>query len=146
MALLSTGRRGSPAALGRFPVSLPSRPSGISKNLLVAGAGPFARARHYRHLLHLSNCRQQARAFAEIRCLEQGLLLARIEGADHRNRADEPLARYRGDRIPIGRDLVLLKIGPEPAHQPLAIKLGHLLSLDISGKLLPIRDDAAIAL
>src|ERR1700720_527683 len=143
MALLSTGRRGSPAALGRFPVSLPSRPSGISKNLLVAGAGPFARARHYRHLY---NCRQQARAFAEIRCLEQGLLLARIEGADHRNRADEPLARYRGDRIPICRDLVLLKIAPQPAHQPFAIKLGRLLAVDISGKRLPVRDDASIAL
>src|ERR1700731_1141670 len=143
MALLSTGRQGSPTALGRFPVSLPSRPSGISKNLLVAGTGPFARARHYRHFY---NGRQQARAFAEIRRLEQGLLLARIEGADHRNRGDEPLARDRGDRIPIGRDVVLLKIAPEPAHQPLAIKVGRLLAVAIPGKLVPVRNDPAIAL
>src|SRR5271168_4167329 len=113
------------------------------KPSLMARAGPFARALHYRHL---DDCRQQARAFAEIRRLEQCLLLARVERADHRNRGDEPLARYRSDRIPIGRYLVLLKIPPEPAHQPLAIKFERLLARDIPGKLVPVRDDAAIAL
>src|SRR4029077_9406779 len=95
---------------------------------------------------HFDDRRQQACALAEIGRLEQCLLLAWIEGANHRDRGDEALARYRSDRIPIGRDLVLLKKTPEPAHQPLAIKVRRLLALDISGKLAPVWDDAAVAL
>ena len=41
---------------------------------------------------------------------------------------------------------MLLKIGPETAHQALAIEAGLVLAVEIAGKFAPFRDDPAIAL
>src|SRR5207244_10196062 len=94
---------------------------------------------------HLDDRHQQPRTLVEVGSFEQRLLLARVEGADHGDRGDEALARYRGHSVPIGRNLVLLEIALEAAQQAVAIEAGLVFTGEVAGEFAPLRHDSAIA-
>src|SRR6516225_10151346 len=118
--------------------------SGVPNRLYsMTRAGAVARLVERRHL---DDRRQKSGALVEIGRLEERLLLARFERADHRDRGDEPHARHRSDRVPIGLDLVMLKISPEAAQQPIAVKAWLVVAGEVAGEFAPFRHDPPIAL
>src|SRR5215472_9639840 len=95
---------------------------------------------------YFDNRRQEACAIIEAGGFEERLLLAWLKRAHHRDRSHQAVGRNRGNRVPVGRDLVLLKIRFQTAVETLTVEPGLVLPLEITRKRPPFRHDTPVAL